>query len=247
MEHLRTRWAALVVALLLLLSVAGVAGASGLVKIAGENPPAVQDQADDQGQDEDADEDQDEDTHRGRRHHRGPGHRGARRGRRGCPGRAWRDRLCRRPEPGVRRWPAQQPRLGREPGRHRSAGPRRRRVPRLGPTGDDQRRPTRPTQTPLRRPASRANTARARTRRQRRTGAGQASPDRPPYDQRRRARITRALSIRLAWCRATHPRPHRPPDRAALPPGRRGRAGHHVGHRALPGHQAADQGLLGVP
>jgi len=62
MEHLRTRWAALVVALLLLLSVAGVAGASGLVRIADETTPVVQDQGDDQGQDEDANEDQDEDT-----------------------------------------------------------------------------------------------------------------------------------------------------------------------------------------
>ena len=63
MEHLRTRWAALAVALLLLVSVAGVAGASGLVKTADESAPIVQSQGDDQGdQGEDADEDQDEDS-----------------------------------------------------------------------------------------------------------------------------------------------------------------------------------------
>jgi hypothetical protein len=63
MEHLRTRWAALAVALLLLLSVAGVAGASGLVKIADESAPVVQGQGDEQGdQGENADEDQNEDS-----------------------------------------------------------------------------------------------------------------------------------------------------------------------------------------
>ena len=46
---------------------------------------------------------------------------------------------------------------------------------------------------------------------------------------------------------APDPLAHPAADRAALPPGRRGRAGDHVGHRPLPGHPAADQGLLGVP
>jgi hypothetical protein len=60
MEHLRTRWAALVVALLLLLSVAGVAGAAQVVLPALAAPQA-QDQVAEDG-DEDADEDTDEDT-----------------------------------------------------------------------------------------------------------------------------------------------------------------------------------------
>ena len=87
----------------------------------------------------------------------------------------------------------------------------------------------------------------------RRAAAG--SPRKRGHARRRRppARLGRA---------GHHPRPARPPlccghaapplpqDRAggaALPPRRRRDPGDHVGDRALAGHQAPDQGLLGVP
>jgi DNA repair photolyase len=40
---------------------------------------------------------------------------------------------------------------------------------------------------------------------------------------------------------------HRAPRRAPLPSRRGSHAGDHVGHRPFPGHQAPDEGLLGVP
>ena len=61
MEHLRTRWAALVVALLLILSVAGVAGAAHVV-LPGSAASQAQEQVANEHEDGDQDEDQDEDT-----------------------------------------------------------------------------------------------------------------------------------------------------------------------------------------
>ena len=63
MEHLRTRGAALVVALFLLLSVAGVAGAAHAILPTVAAPQAQDQVANDQGdEDQDADENEDEDT-----------------------------------------------------------------------------------------------------------------------------------------------------------------------------------------
>ncbi len=62
MERLRTRSAALVAALLLIVSVAGVAGANNLTGLSAGGAPQVQAVPGNEDQDEDANENQDEDT-----------------------------------------------------------------------------------------------------------------------------------------------------------------------------------------
>lgn len=62
MERLRTRWTAIVAALLLLLAVAGVAGATHLAQPSTVGAPHVQSAPGAHDQDEDADETDDQDT-----------------------------------------------------------------------------------------------------------------------------------------------------------------------------------------
>ena len=119
-----------------------------------------------------------------------------------------------------------------------------------------------PATRPLRRLSAHRTAGRGGPGSTRSRSAGTARPDRGTGHLARRAPTRRGLaaaagprvrgrpaaqSSRLCSGHATPPVAQDTAGRAPLPPRRRSHPGDHVGDRPLAGHQAPDQGLLGVP